>query len=151
MQLWGAAIKLFAKEPVFGIGRENYESSIKEMANRGEVTQDLTRLAHSHNEILFNMVTSGLLGLLSILALYLVPGYYFIREMKHPSPKVQTVAAMGVILAIGFFAFGLTDLMFFWPVLDGYYTIMVGALLVAVIKEKQLIQTAETASLKVVA
>ncbi|WP_432259497.1 O-antigen ligase family protein [Cupriavidus sp. TMH.W2] len=137
LQLWGAALKLIAKAPVFGIGRENYDAGIREMVHKHEVTEDLMRFAHSHNEILFNMVISGIFGLASILLLYLVPGYYFARELGHADRAVRTAARMGCVLVLGFFAFGLTDLMFFWPVLAGYYPIMVAAFLAFIIKTRQ--------------
>lgn len=137
LQLWKAALHLFDHHPVFGIGRENYESSIKEMADKKVVTEELTRLAHSHNELLFNMVISGIFGLFSILSLYLVPGYFFARELKHTSPEVRQAAISGCVLVICFFAFGLTDLMFFWPVLCGYYAMMVAVFLVSIMKAKQ--------------
>ncbi|WP_041679502.1 O-antigen ligase family protein [Cupriavidus necator] len=136
LQLWGAALTLIAREPVFGIGRENYDSSIKEMARKKEITGELTRFAHSHNEILFSTVVSGVFGLLSALALYLVPGYFFARELSNTAPDIRTAARMGCALVIGFFSFGLTDLMFFWPVLGGYYSIMIGAFLVFIIRSK---------------
>jgi O-antigen ligase len=136
LQLWSVALKLFISEPVFGIGRENYEPMVAEMARKKEVSEELTSLAHSHNEILFNMAISGVLGLISTLAIYLVPGYFFARELKHPSAKVRAAGRMGCLLVMGFFAFGLTDLMFFWSTLGGYYSLMIAALLVYIIKEK---------------
>lgn len=136
LQLWIAALKLFAREPIFGIGRENYDLAIKEMVAKKEVTVELLSLAHSHNEILFNMVVAGVFGLLSTLSIYCVPGYYFGRELNHSSGEIRTAAKMGCLLVIGFFAFGLTDLMFFWPTLGGYYALMVGAIFVFIIKEK---------------
>jgi O-antigen ligase len=137
LQLWGAALKLIAREPVFGIGRENYESSIREMAARNEVTKDVVSLAHSHNELLFNTVISGIFGLFAILAAYVVPGYYFARELRHESAEVRTAARSGCAVVISFFAFGLTDLMFFWPVLGGYYVIATAVFLAAIVKAKR--------------
>ncbi|MCA1324814.1 O-antigen ligase family protein [Herbaspirillum sp. alder98] len=136
LQLWDAALKLFARQPVFGIGRENYEPSIKEMAAQGEVTNELTTLAHSHNEILFNMVISGIFGLVAVLSVYLVPGWYFFRELHHASSEVRAAARCGCLLVLGFFAFGLTDLMFFWPAVAGLYTIMIAAFLAQVHKAR---------------
>ena len=137
LQLWNAALKFFAEAPVFGIGRENYDPAIKKMADEHEVTPSLTQLAHSHNEILFNMAISGVFGLLASMALYLGPAYYFWRKLGHANLQVRTTARMGCALCIAFFAFGLTDLMFFWTVLGGYYTIMTAALLVCLIKQEQ--------------
>ena len=130
-------MKLFSQQPVFGIGRENYGPSIKAMADRNEVTQELTSLAHSHNEILFNMAISGIFGLLSTLSVYLVPGYYFVRELKSQSAQVRSAAQSGCVVVISFFAFGLTDLMFFWPVLCGYYVILISIFLATIIKAGQ--------------
>ncbi|MFJ9532680.1 O-antigen ligase family protein [Herbaspirillum sp. NPDC101396] len=137
LQLWSAALRLIEREPVFGIGRENYEPSIRQMYERNEVTKDLTSLAHSHNEILFNTVISGSFGLLALLAVYIVPGYYFARELRNESEDVRTAARSGCILVLGFFAFGLTDLMFFWPMLGGYYIITAGVFLAAIVKAKR--------------
>nr|WP_255459070.1 MULTISPECIES: O-antigen ligase family protein [unclassified Herbaspirillum] len=134
LQLWGAALKLFSEHPIFGIGRENYGPSIKAMAERKEVTKELTTLAHSHNEIFFNMAISGIFGLLSTLSLYIVPGYYFVSELRSKSSQVRAAAQAGCIVVIGFFAFGLTDLMFFWTVLCGYYVILISIFLAMIIK-----------------
>jgi len=129
LQLWGAALNMIKQAPIFGIGREHYDSSIQTMVAAHEVTPELTAFAHSHNEILFNTVISGVFGLISTLALYIVPGYYFWRERSNPSDEIRTAAYMGCTVAICFFAFGLTDLMFFWPVLGGYYSIMIASLM----------------------
>lgn len=134
LQLWGAALKLFARNPVFGIGRDNYEPNIKAMADRGEVTRELTTLAHSHNELLFSMAISGIFGAAALLAVYLVPAWYFASHLRDTSPDCRVAAQSGCLIVIGFFAFGLTDLMFFWPVLDGLYVILLAAFLVQVKK-----------------
>ncbi|WP_424193115.1 O-antigen ligase family protein [Ampullimonas aquatilis] len=137
LQLWEASWRLFKTAPLFGIGRENYPQAVATLAEQQIITPVAAAYAHSHNELLFNMAISGIWGLLASLALYLVPGYYFGRELHHPNREVRGVARMGILVCLGFWVFGLTDLMFFWPVLTAFYSMSLAAFLAWIIQLKQ--------------
>lgn len=140
LQLWNAALILFEEHPIVGIGRENYASGINELVVRKIVTPAAAHFAHSHNEILFNMAILGIFGLLASVSIYCVPAYYFIRDMRHGDKGIRTAAYLGLILCVGFFIYGLTDLMFFWTVLGGFYTMSVAVFLACIIKRKKEIE-----------
>lgn len=137
LQLWNAAWILFKERPLVGIGRENYSSGVNALVSRKIVSPAAAAYAHSHNEILFNMAILGVFGLLASVSLYCVPGYYFAREFRHADEDIRTAAALGLTLCIGFFIYGLTDLMFFWTVLGGFYTMSVATFLACIIKRKK--------------
>jgi O-antigen ligase len=137
LQLWRASWELFKERPIFGIGRENFGPGLANFSSKNMISPVAASFAHSHNELLFNMTILGIIGLLANLSVYCVPAYYFGREIRHPDSSVRTAAGMGVLLSLGFFIFGLTDLMFFWTVLGGFYCMSVATFLAIIIKRKK--------------
>jgi O-antigen ligase len=137
LQLWRASWELFKERPIFGIGRENFGPGLANFSSKNMISPVAASFAHSHNELLFNMTILGIIGLLANLSVYCVPAYYFGREIRHPDSYVRTAAGMGVLLSLGFFIFGLTDLMFFWTVLGGFYCMSVATFLAIIIKRKK--------------
>ncbi|MFX7965150.1 hypothetical protein ABTK73_19940, partial [Acinetobacter baumannii] len=77
---------------------------------------------HSHNDVLFNMSTMGLLGLLAILMTYLAPAVLFWRYLRHEDACLRRYAGGGVMLVMGYVIFGLTDC-FFWGLSYTFYCI----------------------------
>ncbi|MQR00168.1 O-antigen ligase family protein [Glaciimonas soli] len=137
LQLWHASWELFKTNPVFGVGRDNFSSGLDALAERKIITPDAAAFPHSHNEILFNMAILGIFGLLATLSIYFVPAYYFFREMRHPDRQIRIAAASGLVICLGFFMFGLTDMMFFWNVTGGIYSMSIAAFLACIIKRKK--------------
>ncbi|KAF3999957.1 O-antigen ligase family protein [Glaciimonas immobilis] len=137
LQLWEASWKLFAAHPVFGVGRENFKRELGALSERKVITPLTASFSHSHNEILFNMAILGVFGLLGILAIYFVPAYYFARELRHSDRALRAAAGMGLSVCMGFFLMGLTDMMFFWNVTGGIYSMSLATFLVCVVKRKK--------------
>jgi O-antigen ligase len=54
----------------------------------------------------------GLLGLLSILALYLIPAAIFWRRSASADPVVHVGAQIGMLFCLGYFVFSLSEMMF---------------------------------------
>lgn len=140
LQLWRASWELFKANPAFGVGRENFNDGLEALSARTIISPTATSFSHSHNEILFNMAILGTFGLLGILSIYFVPAYYFVRELGHPDRELRTAAAMGLTVCLGFFIFGLTDMMFFWNVAGGIYSMSVATFFACVIKRKEELQ-----------
>jgi O-antigen ligase len=139
MQLWKGSWLLYAEHPWVGVGREGYQSAMGELERR-KIISPLARIQpHSHNEILYNMATLGTFGLLAILSLYLVPGYYFLREIAHPDREIRATAGMGLILCAGFLILGLVDVMFMWGTSDNFYSIVAAILFAFIIKRKKML------------
>jgi len=136
-QLWKSAALLFSQNPLVGVGRENFNIAMGELEKKGIVTYTAGIQPHSHNEILYNMATLGLIGLLGILSLYFVPAFYFFREICHPDNQIRMTAGMGLILCTGFFILGLTDVMFMWGVSDNFYAIFMAIFFAYILKRKE--------------
>jgi len=109
-QLYLAAIHLFTEHPIFGIGPNEFGSSMAALIASGMVTSlgGLMGTAEVHNEILHKCAETGLFGLLSFMSVYLVPIYIFRRSTKSTEPSIRIASFMGICLVFGFFIFGLT-------------------------------------------
>jgi O-antigen ligase len=137
-QLWRGSWVLFKEHPIFGVGREEfYPHALQELAKRKVITQQATGYGHSHNEFFYNMATLGTLGLIATLAIFLVPGYFFLQAMRHPDQEIKTAGSMGLALCLGFLVFGLTEAIFFVPAICAFFSMSVAVFFAFVIKRKE--------------
>ncbi|MEO7031042.1 MAG: O-antigen ligase family protein [Herbaspirillum sp.] len=136
LQLWNAALRLYSEHPLVGVGRNGYDAAMSDLEHRKIVTATAQSQPHSHNEVLYNMATLGSFGLLGILCLYLVPGFYFWRDARSTDREIRTTAGMGLLLCSGFLIFGLTDVMFVWGTSANFYSILAAILFAFIIKRK---------------
>ena len=123
LEVWRASWDMFIEHPLAGVGRRQFKPELYRLAAEGRITSSIVELPHSHNGLLFQMALWGTPGLLAQLLVYLVPFFYFLRSLRHPDVGVRSWAAMGATMCIGFWVFDLTDVMFFWVMLNGFYAI----------------------------
>ena len=135
-QVWKGSWLIFKEHPVVGIGRERFPAAIQQQAAQHIMTTESAAQPHSHNDIIYMMATLGLFGLLAVLSVYFVPAAYFFRQMRHSDREARTIAAMGLALCLGFFIFGLSDVMFFWSASNTFYSVMLAGLLAHLITRK---------------
>jgi O-antigen ligase len=110
LQLWKAALHLFWENPLFGIGADGFKPATQALAASGYITPAAGEFggAEVHSEILAQLVRFGIFGLISIMLVYLVPLFLFLRLAKTNLQSKRTAAIMGLVLVVGFFIFGLT-------------------------------------------
>ncbi len=84
-----------------------------------------------HNDILAKAAGMGILGLIAILAIYLVPLRLFWRATKSGSDRVRRSGILGVVFVSGVFVFGLTVEFLNLTMVTAFYGFTVAALLAA--------------------
>jgi len=133
LQLWRAAFHLIAENPVFGVGADGFGRAMDTLSASGFITPIAADLGKGevHNEILANTVRFGIFGLLSILAIYFVPFYLFLRAVKSGTHQQKGAGMMGMCLTLGFFLFGLTVETFDLKMTAAFYSLTVAVLLAA--------------------
>jgi O-antigen ligase len=132
MQLWKASARIFAEHPLIGVGLTGYSPALKEMARRGLLSEQSSQFPHSHNEALFFAVILGSAGIVSLLALYVVPLIYFLRAVTRAPQTGAAAAMMGVTLVLSYVAYGLVDVMLLWRECALFYVIVLAVLMGAV-------------------
>lgn len=132
-QLYKAAVDVFMRHPIFGVGPEGFAAEMKPMADAGKITPKAAELGRGevHNDILSRAAGMGLFGLLAILAIYFVPLNLFWRATRSASEKIKRTGILGIAFVSGFFVFGLTVEFLNLTMAAAFYSFTVAVLLAA--------------------
>ena len=113
LQLWHASILMFQKSPIVGIGPSKFREELQQLETQGIVTAEVVEgFGEPHNDLLAALSGYGLLGLLSILTLYLLPAAVFFRRMASDDRVIRVGAQLGLLFCLSYCAFSLTEMMF---------------------------------------
>ena len=113
IQLWNASWLMFKESPIVGVGGASFRSELAKMEEKGIVTKLVsTDYGEPHNDMLGALAGYGALGLLSMLALYLIPAVVFWRRSRSNDPVVHVGSQVGLLFCLGYFAFSLSEMMF---------------------------------------
>ncbi len=113
LQLWHASILMFQKSPVVGVGPSKFRDELQQLQTQGIVTAEVVEgFGEPHNDMLAALSGYGLLGLVSILCLYLLPAAVFFRRVASDDRVVRVGAQLGLLFCLGYCAFSLTEMMF---------------------------------------
>ncbi|GLR64365.1 O-antigen ligase family protein [Marinospirillum insulare] len=111
LDMWKGALNLISEKPISGWGWGGYKERMQELVDEKDFPQ-FAADHHTHNEYLDNYGKRGLLGLVSLLALYLVPFSLFARHLTNSNIEIRSLATMGALLPVAFMDFGLTQTFF---------------------------------------
>lgn len=113
IQLWRASWMMFKESPIVGVGGSSFRAELAKLEEKGEVTKLVsTDFGEPHNDMLGALAGYGLLGLLSMLALYLIPVAVFWRRSASDDPVVHVGSQIGMLFCLGYFVFSLSEMMF---------------------------------------
>lgn len=93
-----------------------------------DLLQQMIRDTGTHTEILAQGVRSGIWGLISSAALFLVPGLIFLNRITHQNPRIRAAAIIGLTLVLGLFIASLTIQVFNLKYTSSFYALMIAAL-----------------------
>jgi O-antigen ligase len=133
LQLYKAALEIFIRNPVFGVGPEGFAEQMKPMAAAGKLTPQAAYLGEGevHNDILSKAAGMGIFGVLAILAVYLAPMRLFWRAARSDAACVRRSGEMGFAFVGGFIVYGLTVEFLNLTMATAFYSFTVAVLLAA--------------------
>jgi O-antigen ligase len=127
-ELWKAASWMIAERPLLGADMVIAKSDLKRYVGAGQVDPYVLELPHFHNEALQALVTGGVVGLLAWLSMLAAPLLFFWRALRAeaaPGRQQAALALAGLLVVVSYFAFGLTEVIF-WSVKGSlFYALMV--------------------------
>ena len=130
-QLYKAAVEIFSRNPIFGVGPDGFAQEMTPMMEAGKITPAAAQLGRGevHNDILNKAAGMGLFGLAAIIAVYLVPGWLFWKATKSASAQVKRTGILGIVFVSGFFISGLTVEILNLTMAIAFYSFTVAVLL----------------------
>ena len=102
-----------------------------------EELQFVTTEAGVHTEILAQGVRSGIFGLISSTALFVVPGFLFWKRLNHQNSQIRAAALIGFVLVLGLFIAALTIQVYNLKYTSSFYALMIAALSAQVLQDKK--------------
>ena len=108
MEMWRTAWSLSSNNIWLGMGRNGYLAAKQQMADEGKMDKVIKNHTNAHNDYLDALVKRGIIGVLALLALFLVPFTLFARALRHDAAPAQPYALAGVVLCTCYMIFGLT-------------------------------------------
>jgi O-antigen ligase len=132
VEMWRIAISLTLRESwIFGLGPDEFARRVPLLVEQGIMSKQLAPSAASelHGELVTKFVSLGLTGLVSVVAVYLVPASLFVRALRSSNAIHQATGRLGLCFVIGFFVFGLTIEIFALKMIATFYSFMVAVLL----------------------
>jgi len=122
IEMYRAGWKAFLDAPILGYGYHNCGSAAARYTDQNEIVQkEFDGRWHLHNIFITDMVNAGILGLIALLALYLVPLRLFFRTIG-----LNSSASAGILTITGYLLIGLTHTQFGYEYETAFYVLVVG-------------------------
>jgi O-antigen ligase len=128
LELWRAATLLIAERPLLGAAPAVVRAELAGYVRTGVLDPEVLPPVHFHNDALQALVVGGVPGLLAWLAILVAPLLFFAGALR-ARPGNAAPALAGMLLVVSFFAFGLTEVIFWSVRASLFYALMVFALM----------------------
>jgi len=108
--MWKGATHLIMEKPLTGWGESGYRQGMVDLGDEGVVHPWVAKkYGHPHNEFLNEFAKRGVIGLVALLALYLVPMRLFGRQIADRNLELRSLSIAGVLLSVAYIDYGLSQ------------------------------------------
>jgi len=135
-EMWKGALMMAQERPLTGTGEVAFKQYFKKYAGEQKIAQSASIYAHAHNLYLDNLAKNGVFGLLSLLTIFLVPLYGFIKATASANLETKTIAALGVIHILAVMMYGMSESFFSLHTTQMFYFFLLLILFSMVSKRK---------------
>ncbi|MES2298092.1 MAG: O-antigen ligase family protein [Pseudomonadota bacterium] len=128
LELWKGALILIRQHPLAGIDVDAYKDEMRVLAQQGRLDPVVLAAPHLHNDALQALVTGGVLGFLAWAATLMAPFVFFARSLGptgRPGNARFALALAGMLVVLSYFAFGLTEVIFWSVKACDFYALMI--------------------------
>ena len=116
LELWKGALMLIQERPLLGMHHRGAKLEMARLVEEGKLDAVVLPAEHFHNDALHVLVVGGLAGLFAWLSTLAAPLVFFSRALRTPERGDAFAAALaGMLVVLSYFAFGLTEVIF-WSV-----------------------------------
>lgn len=122
LELWRVSIEQFSKNPIVGSARSEFLTIKEHMISDNAIASKATILEHAHSDIFWTLGTKGLLGVISLYALYVFLLRFYYLNLKNK--KMRLYALSGLTVVVSYFIYGLSESFFSMKLGIGYFIII---------------------------
>jgi len=125
LEMWKYGLLAAEDSPLFGHGYRNANEVVSNYAM--QFKKEISMFTHLHNEYLTNLVSAGLVGLVSMIILLFAPLIVFVKKLR--SEEHYNYALMGVLLCVAYSTFGFTHIALGEENMNAFYVFFLSLLL----------------------
>ena len=130
IELNRASLLIAKDNPVAGVGSKEFRPQVQALIDSKVLLPiPLEAFNDTHNELTDALFKGGLIGVLSILILYIAPLAYFYRAMRRGNVHSRAIALAGALFMFSAIDFGLTVNLLTVQIGKAYYCIMLSVLI----------------------
>lgn len=107
--MWENALRGAAQKPLLGWGTQGYKTLKQTQVEQNMMSENTLIFHDAHNQYLDTLVKKGGIGLISLLAIFIVPLYVFLAPHRSPSLEKQSIRLFGLITILSTMIFCLTQ------------------------------------------
>ncbi len=130
-EMWQSAWSAFRGHPWLGIGVGQLNAHLREAVDQGLISHAIAEFdggtghTHAHNDYLHVLATRGLVGLTSMLAIYLAPLVVFVRTtVRQRAPAARGLGYAGILTILAYMLFSLTDSVLLMRITGGFFVLI---------------------------
>jgi len=110
--IWKFSLAVAMEHPLFGVGNERFQHYKQEWVDEGRFPAELVQFvpgAHSHNQYFQDLAMRGVIGLVALLAMFVMPALRYYRMSKAHNAVRKCAGYLGLSLVTAFATFSLTE------------------------------------------
>lgn len=162
LEMWQTAGIIFSNNILFGTGPRTFQEEGRALVTAGAVRDYGQHFKHAHNQVLNTLATTGIFGLLALIALHACPIVFAWPHLKYNPRQASAAfrsndernsitrqstcgfAAVAIIFSIGFIVAGLTEAILDRHSATMFYLVVTSLCLSQVINKQKPLQPATT-------
>ncbi len=109
LEIWRTAFILIPQRPLLGWSHQEARAEVERLVAEKKVDPYMLEMANTHNNYLEVLLFQGAIGLVLLLAMYLLPFWYFCKRLRSPDIAVKALALCGSTLLASYFMFGMSQ------------------------------------------
>lgn len=121
-ELWRVSIEQFSNNPIVGSARSGFLAIKENMLSNKTIATKANILEHAHSDIFWTLGTKGLLGVISLYALYVLLLRFYYLNTKNMASRPYAWSGLTVVLS--YFIYGLSESFFSMKLGIGYFIII---------------------------
>ena len=125
LEMWHGALLAAKESPWLGYGYRKANQEASKYVRHSNKT--VAAKTHLHNEYITNLVSAGVIGLISLLCLLFAPLFVFIKTLGREN--MFYYSSMGILLCVGYATFGFTHIAFGEEHINAFYIFFLAFLL----------------------
>ncbi len=136
LELWSGARYLIEEKPLFGRDPSTLRHDLRTLVEQGKLQDVVLAPDHLHNDALQALATGGVFGLAAWIGILAAPFAFFARLLGRGAYRGETPlspqaaqlfapALAGMLVVLGYFSFGLTEVIFWSLKGSMFYALMV--------------------------